>query len=69
MKKYNVNIQCTSKSGAVGDFLTDSETGEEYSPVFRDLCNLYDWCRNNGLVPYDWGYVSAESLGLCLVKI
>lgn len=69
MKKYNVCVQSTDDNGYVGDFLQDSETGKTSSPVFNDLCALYDWCRKNDFLPYDWGYVSADELGISLVKV
>ena len=50
-------IACRDKkSGKVGSFITNSETGETISPVFDSCAWLFMWMKENGWETFGmWG--------------
>lgn len=62
-KKYSHNVQCeTVVDGKVviGSWLMD-EKNQRVSPVFNDLCDLFQWFRANG---FRVAYVPGDPFGV-----
>ena len=49
-----IKIQCIDKSGKVGDFACDYDTGHRVSPICDDMAQLSSWLKkyNYAKQPY-----------------